>query len=182
MDRIPIAIVGCGGMGGRHLLGLKELYDTPLCNVELVAVCDLRRDNAEHLAGQAKELLGVRPEIYQSMEAMVAALPDLQGVDITTDSGSHHAVATAAFDLGLHVMCEKPMTIDAEKCQAILDAVERLATNRTVRLHVAGGGSGVEAPAAPRLLCRDLVDVRRPRSARHAQTGQPDDALGRNLP
>ena len=40
-------------MGGRYLLGLKELYDTPLCTVELVAVYDLRRNNAEHLLSQA---------------------------------------------------------------------------------------------------------------------------------
>ena len=125
MDRIPIAIVGCGGMGGRHLLGLKELYDTPLCNVELVALCDLRRDNADHLAGQAEELLGLRPQVFSSMEAMVAALPDLQGVDITTDSGSHHVVATAALDLGLHVMCEKPLALTIRGCNRILDAQRR---------------------------------------------------------
>ena len=29
MDRIPLAIVGCGGMGGRHLLGLpNEICET----------------------------------------------------------------------------------------------------------------------------------------------------------
>ncbi len=38
MERVPIAIVGCGGMGGRHLLGLRELYDAGLGNVHLVAV------------------------------------------------------------------------------------------------------------------------------------------------
>ena len=60
MERVPIAIVGCGGMGGRHLLGLRELYDAGLGNVHLVAVCDLRRDNAEYLANNAEELLGHR--------------------------------------------------------------------------------------------------------------------------
>ena len=125
MDRIPIAIVGCGGMGGRHLLGLKELYDTEICNVELVAACDLRRDNAEHLAGEAEKLLGRRPRVFERMEAMVQALPDLQGVDITTDSGSHHAVAAAALDLGLHVLCEKPLAVTIRGCNRVIEAQRR---------------------------------------------------------
>ncbi|MBL7199637.1 MAG: Gfo/Idh/MocA family oxidoreductase [Anaerolineae bacterium] len=125
MDRVPIAIVGCGGMGGRHLLGLKELHDTELCNVELVAACDLRRDNAEHLADDAERLLGKRPLVFERMEAMVEALPDLQGVDITTDSGSHHAVASEAFDLGLHVLCEKPLAVTIRGCNMIMEAQRR---------------------------------------------------------
>ena len=92
-------------MGGRHLFGLGELYDTDLCNVELVAVCDLRPDNAEHLAGRAEALLGARPRVYSDLEAMVTAQPDLQGAVVTTDSGSHHLVACAALELGLHVLC-----------------------------------------------------------------------------
>ena len=118
MTQIPIAIVGCGGMGGRHLRGLKELYDSGQSNVELVAACDLRRDNAEALADDAERLLGARPQVFQDMAAMVAAIPDLQGVDITTDSGSHHTVACAAFDLGLNVLCEKPLglTMSANGC------------------------------------------------------------------
>ena len=68
MEQIPLAIIGCGGMGGRHLLGLKELDDSGLNNVELVAVCDLRRDNAEYLADQAEERLGTRPRVFEDVE------------------------------------------------------------------------------------------------------------------
>ena len=125
MDRIPLAIVGCGGMGGRHLLGIKELYDSGMSNVELVAACDIRRDNAEYLAGEAEKLLGQRPGVYSDMAEMVRALPNLQAVDITTDGGSHHRVACAAFDLGLHVLVEKPMGITVHACNLILQAQKR---------------------------------------------------------
>jgi predicted dehydrogenase len=128
MQRLPIAIVGCGGMGGRHLLGLKELSETPYHNVELVAVCDLRRDNAEHLASQAEDLLGTRPQVFERMDAMIAALPELQGVDITTDSGSHHAVATEAFGLGLHVFLEKPIALSIRGSNQILAAQQEAGT------------------------------------------------------
>ncbi|MGC9349748.1 MAG: Gfo/Idh/MocA family protein [Anaerolineae bacterium] len=124
-SRIPLAIVGCGGMGGRHLLGLQELHETHLCNVELVAVCDLRRDNAEHLAGEAARLLGQRPQVFTDLAEMVASMPDLQAVDITTDAASHHIVACAAFDLGLHVLCEKPLALTVRGCNRILEAQRR---------------------------------------------------------
>jgi predicted dehydrogenase len=112
-------------MGGRHLLGLKELYDSGLSNIELAAVCDLRRDNAEHLAGEAEKLLGLRPAAYYDMAKMAAALPDLQVVDITTDAAAHHSVACAAFDLGLHVFVEKPLGLTMRACNRILAAQQR---------------------------------------------------------
>lgn len=125
MDKVKIAIIGCGGMGGRHLLGLKELYESGMCNVELAAACDLRQDNAERLADNAQELLGARPMVFGSMADMVKAIPDLQGVIITTDAGSHHLVATQAFDLGLHVLSEKPLGISIHACNLILSAQKK---------------------------------------------------------
>ncbi len=122
MEKVQLAIVGCGGMGGRHLLALKELYETELCNVELVAACDVRQDNAENLADDAERLLGRRPLVFGDMESMAASLPELQAVDITTDAGSHHRVACAALDLGLHVLCEKPLALTVRGCNRIIEA------------------------------------------------------------
>ena len=63
MDKIRLGLVGCGGMGTRHLYGLRELVQSPFSNVELCAVCDIRRENAELAALEAEKLMGVRPEI-----------------------------------------------------------------------------------------------------------------------
>jgi predicted dehydrogenase len=120
MEKVKLAIVGCGGMGGRHLLGLKELAQSGMNNVELVAACDLRRDNAERLAHNAEDLLATRPRVFANMADMVRAVPDLQAVAVTTDAGSHHVVACQAFDLGLHVLCEKPLGISMRACNLIL--------------------------------------------------------------
>ena len=125
MRQVRLAIVGCGGMGGRHLLGLKELVDSGLCNVELAAACDVRRENAEHLADDAAQMLGQRPRVFTDMAQMVAELPDLEAVDVATEGGVHHRVACAAFDLGLHVLCEKPMGITVRACNRMLAAQQR---------------------------------------------------------
>ncbi len=122
MVQIPIAIVGAGGMGGRHLRALGALYESGMANVELAAVCDLREDNANHLADTAKEMLGTRPEVFTSMEEMRSKRPDIEAVDITTDSGSHHLVAEMAFDLGYHVLCEKPLSLTIRGCNRVIEA------------------------------------------------------------
>jgi predicted dehydrogenase len=128
MEKLKLAIVGCGGMGGRHLLGLRELQQSGMNNVELAAVCDLRSDNAERLAANAAQLLGVRPMVFQSIPDMLRAIPDLTAVSVTTESGTHHIVACQAFDLGLHVLCEKPLGITMRACNLILAAQARAGT------------------------------------------------------
>lgn len=122
MVRIPIAIVGAGGMGGRHLRALGALYESGMANVELVAVCDLREDNANHLADLAEQMLGSRPQVFTSMETMQKQRPDIEAVDITTDSGSHHKVAEIAFELGYNVLCEKPLSLTVRGCNRVIEA------------------------------------------------------------
>jgi predicted dehydrogenase len=122
MVQIPIAIVGAGGMGGRHLRAMGALYESGMANVELAAACDTREDNAIHLADTAEELLGTRPEVFTSMEEMRNKRPDIEAVDITTDSGSHHLVAEMAFDLGYNVLCEKPLSLTIRGCNRVIDA------------------------------------------------------------
>ncbi|MFO7918349.1 MAG: Gfo/Idh/MocA family oxidoreductase [Anaerolineae bacterium] len=124
-EAIPLAIVGCGGMGRRHLFGLKELYDTGRANVRLAAACDLRRENAEQLAREAEELLGDKPLVFQDMARMASALPDLQAVDVVTDAGSHHVVVPTALELGFHVLCEKPLALTMRGCNRVIEAEGR---------------------------------------------------------
>ena len=125
MDKIKLGIVGCGGMGTRHLHGLRELSQTPFCNVELVALCDIRRENAQLAASEAERLLGDRPEIFTDLEEMKRQVSGLTAVDVVTDPSVHHSVACEAMDLGLHVMVEKPMAITVKACQKMIQASER---------------------------------------------------------
>ena len=120
-----MALVGCGGMGTRHLHGLKQLLGTPFDLVELSAVCDIRAENAQLAAAEAESLLGVRPGVYTDIEEMVRALPDLEAVDVVTDPSVHHTICCQALELGLHVLVEKPLAITVRACQRIVDAAER---------------------------------------------------------
>jgi len=123
MEKIKLGLVGCGGMGIRHLVGLGELAQTPFCNVELVGVCDLYRENAEKAATQAEELLGVRPAVCTELEEM--AHLDLQAVDVVTDPSVHHSIVCQALELGLHVLVEKPMAITVGTCRRMIAAARQ---------------------------------------------------------
>jgi len=70
MNKIKLAIVGCGGMGHRHLRGLAELTQACLSPFELIGACDPVTANAESLAQEAEEHFGTRPTI-------VARQPDV---------------------------------------------------------------------------------------------------------
>ena len=125
MDKIRLGLVGCGGMGTRHLYGLGELSKTPFNNIELAGVCDIKRDNAEMAADEAEKLLAQRPAVFTGLEEMHKEVPDLAAVDVVVDPSVHHTVVCQALDLGLHVMVEKPLAITVKGCHQIIEAAER---------------------------------------------------------
>ena len=120
MQRIPLAIVGCGGMGHRHLFGLAELHRNGLSQFELVAACDPVTANAESLASHAEGFFGRRPAVVRDM-AELAKL-GVAAVDITTTPRVHHTLGIEALVHGWHAMIEKPVGLTVRACNAIRTA------------------------------------------------------------
>lgn len=149
MERVPLCVVGCGGMGQRHILGHKKLADTGIGNIEVVAVCDLRPENAELGAREVERLFGRRPFVYTDLDQMLAN-PDIAAVDVVTDPSTHHAVATPALLAGKHALVEKPLGITMRACQMMIDAAASsgvvLATAENLRRDV------------PNRLARAIID------------------------
>jgi predicted dehydrogenase len=167
-ERIKIGLVGCGGMGRRHLRGIAALYGSTFSNVELAAVCDLNQENAEHLADEAAELLGARPRVYADIGQMAHEIPDLQAASVTTDAGSHHSVGVACLEAGLHLLCEKPLAVTIRGCNRIVEAAQRTGKivsvaenyrrdpiNRLIRALIDDGAIG-----QPRLMFETVVSGR----------------------
>jgi predicted dehydrogenase len=50
---------------------------------------------------------------------------DVDVVHVVTPNGLHAAHAIAALQAGKHVMCEKPMEISSQRCQAMIDAAQK---------------------------------------------------------
>jgi len=87
---------------------------------EIVAVadiCEARREAA------ARALPGAR--IYESHEALIRDMRDLDFVDITTPPYAHAAIARDALQHGLHVLCEKPLATSVEDARLTVQEAER---------------------------------------------------------
>jgi predicted dehydrogenase len=122
MTSIRLALVGCGGMGTRHLHGLKRLADSGLNNVDLVALCDLRREHLELAAQETETLLGYWPALYENLDALQAGQPDLDAVSVVTDPLTHHALVCQSLAAGWHVMVEKPLGVTVRAGRRMVDA------------------------------------------------------------
>lgn len=121
---LRLGLVGCGGISVRHVDALRTLRAYGLPSFELAAVCDLREGPARHVARLAAEWLGREPAVYRDVRALLDA-GVVDALDVTTDAGSHHAVAIPALERGVHVLVEKPLAITVRAGQRMLEAAQR---------------------------------------------------------
>lgn len=124
MESVPVCLVGCGGMGQRHVRGFEVLREHGLSNVHLAAVCDLDAEAANRVADEAEIQLGSRPAVHASIDSALAD-DSLLAFDIVTDASSHHRVALPVLAEGRHVLCEKPLGITIRNCALITEAAAR---------------------------------------------------------
>jgi predicted dehydrogenase len=99
---------------------------------ELVGVCERNAGRLEQRRrwGRANglDLPGYNPSDFDRM--LRECRPDV--VIVTTDDVHHDEYVVRSMEYGCDVMCEKPLTIDAERCQRILDAQAR--TGRRIQV------------------------------------------------
>ena len=121
MEKIPLCVVGCGGMGHRHILAYRELEDSGMGNIEVVAVCDIATENAELGAREVERLFGRRPLVFTDLDDMLAQ-DEIAAIDVVTDPSTHHVIAVPALQAGKHALVEKPLGITVRACRAMIDA------------------------------------------------------------
>jgi predicted dehydrogenase len=118
---VALALVGCGGMGRRHLLGMKRLQTVGQMAFDLTAVCDVLPENGEKAAALAEDLLGYRPQVFKTLDEMIRTVK-LDAIIITTTPETHTDVGLEAFAAGLHVMAEKPITLTVAQGTQLVEA------------------------------------------------------------
>ena len=121
------------GMGGRAAMFVDALAGSHKEYGELLAMCDVNQTrmdlyNTKRRDADLAPLPTYKAEAFDEM--VKRHKPD--GVIVTTKDCFHHQYIVRAMELGCDAITEKPMTMDAEKCQAILDAVERTGRKLTV--------------------------------------------------
>ena len=117
MEPIRIGIIGCGGIAnGKHMPALSR---QPLA--KMVAFCDIVRERAEKAA---KEYGTPDAKVYTDYKELLKD-PSIEVVHVLTPNRAHSFITVDALEAGKHVMCEKPMAINPEEAQKMLDAARR---------------------------------------------------------
>ena len=95
--------------------------------------------------------LGLDPaRVYADWQSMIDAEKDkVDFVTVCTPNDSHYAIARAALEAGLHVMCEKPLSLTLKEAEAL----EKLAAKKKLVLAIPFTYTGNAAVK----LARDLV-------------------------
>jgi len=115
MRRLRAGLVGAGLVGqSEHAFYLWEERE----RFEFIGVADPSR--------RVRESLGARyglTELHDNIEGLLGTR--LDAVVIAAPDAYHPAIAVAALDAGLHVMCEKPLALSPSSCDQIAEARDR---------------------------------------------------------
>ena len=130
MDRLTsYAVIGLGGRSRMYLEAVGKTFSE---TSRLVALCDSNVGRLD-LAASLPYVQPHSPRLYSDndFERMIEETkPD--AVIVVCQDSSHDTYICRAMELGCDVVTEKPMTIDADRAQRILDTQKR--TGRNVRV------------------------------------------------
>lgn len=111
--KVRAAVIGLS-MGRYHAQGYA---DAPGC--ELIAVCDIDRARLDRVQRE----FAVKYAFTDWQELL--AVEEIDVVSVVLPNRLHHPVTLAAFDAGKHVLCEKPLAMNAQEATEMVDAGTR---------------------------------------------------------
>lgn len=113
-DPIRIGVIGTSWW--------PDLFHLPLFaadeRVKLVAICGRNRERAQAMATK----YGI-PQVFTDYRTMITE-GDLQAIVVSTPDNEHFAMTMAALDAGLHVLCEKPLALNATHAKTMYESAE----------------------------------------------------------
>jgi UDP-N-acetyl-2-amino-2-deoxyglucuronate dehydrogenase len=105
---IKFAVIGAGHIGKRHAEMIKR-HD----EAELVAICDVKP-----IGEVDAEKFGV--PYFNTTEELFNASIDIDVVNICSPNGLHAEHSLVALNHKKHIVCEKPMALQKQDCEAII--------------------------------------------------------------
>jgi predicted dehydrogenase len=114
-DKVGVCVVGAGRAGLIHARNFARAVP----EARLVAVAE---PNAESLRAACIELGGIAG--FARWEEAIAA-PGVEAVVVAAPTDAHRAIVESAARAGRHVLCEKPMALRSDDCDAMIEAAGR---------------------------------------------------------
>ncbi|MCJ7822446.1 MAG: Gfo/Idh/MocA family oxidoreductase, partial [Armatimonadetes bacterium] len=112
--KVRLGIIGAGMIGTSHLEASRECK-----GLEVAAVCDVHPGRLQKAADEFAV-----PNTFKEYRDLVAS--DLvDAVSICTPNNTHMPIALAALKAGKHVLCEKPLAMNARQGARMVDAAKK---------------------------------------------------------
>src|SRR5581483_11085709 len=108
VDRIAVAVVGCGFFAQNHLNAWRDLKGE---GVDLIAVCDIDKSKAE----AAAKTFNV-PKAYADLDEMLAK-EKIGLIDIVTRVETHREQVLKTIDKRIPTIVQKPFGFDLGQCR-----------------------------------------------------------------
>lgn len=108
---LKVGLIGVGGISGAHIPAWDAMED-----VQLVALCDVRPE-------QLKAYTHTK-HCYTDMKEMLDN-EELDILDICLPTYLHAEVSIAAMNRGIHVICEKPISLKEEDVKRVYAAAQQ---------------------------------------------------------
>jgi len=117
METVKIGLIGCGRVASQHVEGYQRAD-----GAQISALCAPRLEKARALADKYG-LHDVR--FFADYRDMIAQRGIVDAVDIMTPDYLHAPIAQDCAAMGLHILCEKPMALNAAEASRMYDAAKR---------------------------------------------------------
>ena len=141
---VGIAFIGSGGIAqNAHMPAYKKLQDEG--KAKIVAVCDVNEETAKAAAAKFDV-----PHVFTDYAQMLK-MDEMDAVDVCTPNYLHKQPVMDAFAAGKHVMCEKPLAINAIEGEEMVAAGHKAGKKFQVALNIRFG-------AAPQAVKRFIDD------------------------
>ncbi|WML38304.1 Gfo/Idh/MocA family oxidoreductase [Neobacillus sp. OS1-2] len=124
MKKLRVGIIGVGGIAqGRHIPAFLQLSN----QCELTAVSDVNVERAKEIAEKHSI-----PYVFENYRELFS---NVDAVCICTPNKFHAEITMAAFEAGVHVLCEKPMALSANECEAMIAASKKAGKVLAIAYH-----------------------------------------------
>jgi predicted dehydrogenase len=125
-ERIGVGVIGAGSIGKYHMEAYSEHP-----RADLLAVAEV---NDERAGAAQEQFPGIK--VFSDYREMLG-LGDLEAVSVCLPHALHAPVSIDALKAGKHVLCEKPMSVDAASAEGMLkvsiESGSRLAMSLNLR-------------------------------------------------
>ncbi|OHR64624.1 dehydrogenase [Bacillus sp. HMSC76G11] len=121
MKEVRVGMIGYKFMGKAHSLAYRNVpFFFPGSAMPVLKAIAGRNEKG---VKQAADELGF--ETYETDWRKLIERDDIDLIDIVTPNNSHAEIAIAAAEAGKHVICEKPLALNVEQAERMLEAVTR---------------------------------------------------------